>query len=165
MTELKQALDEYVKDRMPETMVLAKVTYVLDDGPWCNATDAVGNEYSEIRLQPQLLNGSESYMLPKVGSWIVVGSLRGTTEYVCLMIGEFDIIRQATGGTLFRQTANGFVMKKNTETLAGLVGELIAAIKLLTVTCAAPGSPSSPPINVAVFTALETRFNDLLKTG
>lgn len=43
--------------------------------------------------------------------------------------------------------------------LKDLVGELsqtLADIKLLTVTCAGPGNPSSVPINVASFTSIET---------
>lgn len=162
---IQNALDEYLNGKMPEILVLAKVTYTLDDGPWCHATDAEGNEYFEIRLQPQLLNGSQTFTIPKVDSWILVGSIRGKAEYICLMVTEIDYIHMIVDGCRFIIRDSGFVIKKGSESLAGLIGELIDATVALTVTCASPGSPSSPPINAATFTALKTRFNDLLKTG
>jgi hypothetical protein len=48
-------------------------------------------------------------------------------------------------------------------TLNELLQDLIDQIKLLTVTCAAPGNPSSVPINVAAFTAIAAQIEDLLE--
>lgn len=179
MTELQRELADFVKGQMPTTLILAQVTYVIDDGPWCNCEDADGNEYYEVRLQPQLLNGSQTYVIPKVGSWVTIGSIRGREEYCVLQIGEIDYLIIVAGQSSFMIKDEGFVIKRNSETLAGLVEELIAAnedliaaIKLITVTCAAPGAPSSVPINIASFAtvestmaALKTRFNQILKTS
>ena len=41
------------------------------------------------------------------------------------------------------------------------LSDTLAGIKLITVTCAAAGSPSSVPINVATFTALESQVDSL----
>ena len=56
-------------------------------------------------------------------------------------------------------------IKNGTTNLKTLIKSLIDAIKLITVTCAGPGSPSSVPLNVATFTALETQFATLLDEG
>ena len=40
------------------------------------------------------------------------------------------------------------------QDLSSKLNDLVTQIKLITVICAAPGNPSSPPVNVAAFTAL-----------
>lgn len=56
-------------------------------------------------------------------------------------------------------------IKNSTADLKTLIAALIDAINLITVTCAAPGSPSTVPLNVATFTALKTQFAGLLDEG
>jgi len=46
-------------------------------------------------------------------------------------------------------------------TLNGYLQNLNTGITLLTVTCAGPGSPSSPPINAATFTAISTNIGNV----
>lgn len=46
-----------------------------------------------------------------------------------------------------------------------ILDALIDAISALTVTCTAPGSPSSPPINVAAFALIKTQLALLLDEG
>lgn len=42
-----------------------------------------------------------------------------------------------------------------------LMQEILAAIQAITVTCAAPGSPSSPPLNIAQFQSFVSRLKNL----
>lgn len=48
------------------------------------------------------------------------------------------------------------------ETLKTKLEELIQAITNLTVTCTAPGTPSSPPLNVAQFNQIKNTLGDIL---
>jgi hypothetical protein len=48
------------------------------------------------------------------------------------------------------------------NTLKGIVSDLCDAISALTVTCAGPGNPSSPPVNLAQFTVIKTKLKTML---
>ena len=50
-----------------------------------------------------------------------------------------------------------------TDKLGLLLKDLIAQIKLITVTCASPGNPSSVPINAAALTLISTKIEGLLE--
>ncbi len=48
------------------------------------------------------------------------------------------------------------------DPLKNILNDLLTALEVLTVTCTAPGTPSSPPINLAQFTLLKGRLNCIL---
>jgi len=48
------------------------------------------------------------------------------------------------------------------ETLKGFMEQILDGISALTVTCAAPGSPSSPPVNTATFVAIKAQLATML---
>lgn len=50
-----------------------------------------------------------------------------------------------------------------TQDLKTILQDLMTALQALTVTCASPGSPSSPPINSATFATISTRIGELLE--
>lgn len=51
----------------------------------------------------------------------------------------------------------------NLHTLNGLLQELCTALQALTVTCAAPGSPSTAPLNAAAIGLIATKLGALLE--
>lgn len=54
-------------------------------------------------------------------------------------------------------------VENSTQNLNTLLQDLITQIKAITVTCAAPGSPSGVPLNVAALTAIATQIEELLE--
>lgn len=69
--------------------------------------------------------------------------------------GELVVTKGTTKITI---GANGTKIERGAESLADVLADLIAAIKLITVTCAAPGSPSTVPLNFAAFDAVAARL-------
>jgi hypothetical protein len=62
--------------------------------------------------------------------------------------------------------ATGFLLKKENETLKMLMADLIGAIKAMRFTVATPDTingSTTAMVNMAQFTAIETRFNQFLK--
>ncbi|MBK8397423.1 MAG: hypothetical protein IPL26_19590 [Leptospiraceae bacterium] len=55
----------------------------------------------------------------------------------------------------------GETLKSKMDTLCDKVNAILDAIALLTVTCTAPASPSSPPINAASFTTIKSEITTL----
>jgi hypothetical protein len=181
MSEFREALKRFVNDEQPEWLLLAKVTAVNSSGtgPTCTCVDNVGNEYLGVRLQTRLMGGAGTVVLHKVGSWVLLASIQGKDEHIAIMPNEIDKLTFRTAEVMISMTSAGVVIRNEQETLRDLMSDFIDAqsdlidqIKLLTVTCAAPGSPSSPPLNVAAFTTLDTaltnlktRFQSLLKSS
>lgn len=54
-------------------------------------------------------------------------------------------------------------VQNSSQSLVDLLKALIDEIKLITVTCAAPGSPSGTPLNAAQLTVLATQIEELLE--
>ena len=100
------------------------------------------------------------YITPKVGSMVavvfinkemgVIGSHSEITDYQIKIENTFLQINK-----------DGFLLKKENETLKALMSDLLKAIKAMKFTT--NQGPTINLINRADFEALETRFNNLLK--
>ena len=73
---------------------------------------------------------------------------------------KFDI-KSANGANINGDTK--ITIKNNADSLVNILGDLMTALQSITVTCASPGSPSTPPINLAQFVLLNTRIQNLLQ--
>ena len=124
--------------------------------------------------------GFESY--PKKDAEVVIGFINGNRDQgialkvhdrryrpIDLVEGEARIYnfdgdtRISVKEGLVEITAGGTLEKSILgETLKSTLENLIDAINALTVTCAAPGNPSSTPINAATFTAIKTGLSSIL---
>lgn len=60
--------------------------------------------------------------------------------------------------------ADGIRIKSGGDSLAQILSDLIDAMALETHVSAPPGSPTSPPVNAAAYTAIKTRLNLFLKS-
>lgn len=65
--------------------------------------------------------------------------------------------------TMVAVSANKVKIANAVESLNTILQDLMTQIEALTVTCALPGDPSSPPINAAAFAAIATRLGALLE--
>ena len=114
-------------------------------------------------------------LIPEDNSHVVIGSIEGPGQWLLLQASE---LRRATikiGSVSLKITAHGITaayenthleisdlvrISTNTESLHTILSDLLEAIKLITVTTAT--GTSSVPVNVAAFTALTARLNNLL---
>lgn len=181
MTDLQAALDEFVKSRRGGGIIPAKVTGVDAAALTCDVVDADGNTIYDVRLRATVDNEDDGkYYLPKVGAWVLIGQIgHQENAWAVVMWSDITVFRWDVRPVVFRVDETGFLLEKASDTLADMVADLVDelkalsdALQILTVTCAAPGSPSTPPINAASFvtasaalTALKTRFNNILKTA
>lgn len=66
------------------------------------------------------------------------------------------------GATEFLITPDGYSIKRASETLFAIINDLITAMVAETHLSAAPGSPTGPPVNLASYTAIQSRLSNLL---
>lgn len=145
-------------------IVPAKVTAVRPTEGTCDVQDEEGNTIYDVRLRSSIDDYDTGIMLiPSLYSHVLIGNIGGVeTEYVVLATEDLTRVKIHIESAVLEVTSSGVSIQKGTDDLKSLLGDLLAAVKALTVTCAAPGSPSSVPLNIATFISLETRLNNLL---
>ncbi len=80
-------------------------------------------------------------------------------------IANYDATRAKlfNGDTMVGVSAEKVKIANTLYTLNGLLQDLLTQIQAITVTCAAPASPSSTPINAAAISAIATQIGNLLE--
>ena len=135
-----------------------------------------GEPIAEIMLSTITENNSGLVLIPKDGSNVVIGSVDGTGEWTLLKANELDKATITIGNVIYEIDAaqvniqNGssvlnigssmFKMHTASESLFGVLKDLITGITLLTVSTSAGNS--TVPVNIATFNDLLTRLNNLL---
>ncbi len=162
--EIHDALSEYLKRRTKVTLVLAKVTAIDEAAQTCDVEDIVGeHEIFDVRLRASSANKG-LLIVPEMGSQVLIGAIgQSDTEYCVLSFTKVKKLSVEIDSVSYEIDNQGFLIKKGGEDLKKILNDLIQQIQLLTVTCAAPATPSSPPLNNAAFVAIKSRLNLLLK--
>ena len=124
-------------------------------------------EVFNVRLQAESETGG-LIIYPKIGSMVLVVFLNKNNAVV-VNASAIDAIEVDIRDVSFKIDKDGFLLKKQNETLKKLMGDLIGAIKTMKFTVATTGSASAQSgqtillQNIASFTSIENRFNQLLK--
>ncbi|MBV6442759.1 MAG: hypothetical protein EPGJADBJ_04483 [Saprospiraceae bacterium] len=162
--ELKNALGEFINRRTTVTVFPAMVTSVNEGERTCDVTDSEGIEYFDVRLQASVDDQNKGWVLiPAVDSAVLVGNI-GNSQNVWFVVATSNITKamMQVSNTRYQLDASGILLQRNEQTLKSALFALIDQIKLLTVTCAAPGSPSTVPINAAAFDTVKTFIDEVL---
>ncbi len=172
--ELGQGLDALLRSAKGEALVPVKVTAVDDVNCTCDVVDVEGNETFDVRLRAAIEGDDEGFILiPKLDSWVLVANIgHQPNAWAVVMYSFVTKLQMRSSLTTLRVDQNGLLLKKGStanfatlmQDLLTQLGNLTTQLQALTVTCAAPGSPSSPPINTAAFATIGTALNTV-KTG
>jgi hypothetical protein len=112
-----------------------------------------------VRLQADSDNGG-LVLAPKIGSFVLVVFLNKNAALV-VNTSELDYYDLIIDKVNFKVDKDGFLLRKENETLKKLMADLIAAIKKMSFTTNV--GPTINLINIAEFEAVEKRFNKFLK--
>lgn len=128
----------------------------------CRVTDDE-IEYTDVQLASVIDdNTNRFYIFPKVDSSILVSKINNDVHRLYVeMYSEIESIALTVEGVQLQVDKDGFLFKKENETLKKLMADLLAAIKAMVFTTNM--GPTINLVNVAQFEAIETRFNDFLK--
>jgi phage baseplate assembly protein gpV len=74
-------------------------------------------------------------------------------------VGANALTEIIAGTMVARFGAQKIQLERNGDSLKAIISDLITQLEVLTVVCAAPGSPSTVPVNFAALTAIKTRAN------
>lgn len=73
--------------------------------------------------------------------------------------GKLTVIK---GTTKVEIASGGVLIERGGDSLGDALTALVTAVKTITVTCAAPGSPSTIPLNIAAIDAAGARITNIL---
>ena len=148
--------------------VYAKVCKVLE----VNATDKTIDvkpiddtaEIFNVRLQAESETGG-LVLIPKVGSMVLVVFLNKNNAAV-VNTSEIEKFELVIENVELQIDKDGFLLKKDNETLKKLMADLIAAIEAMSFTVTTPDTINGTTTlmtNLAQFSSIKTRFNQFLK--
>jgi hypothetical protein len=132
----------------------------------CNVTD--GNlTFTNVRLS-SVIDGSNKklFLFPKVGSSVLVSPINEDLKNLYVEeYSEIESLELVINTVEFKVDQDGFLLKKENETLKKLVEDLITAVQNMSFAVSTPSGPGTTTtlINLAEFTAVKTRFNQFLK--
>lgn len=136
----------------------------------CKVTDGE-LEFDEVQLSSVIdANKSKFYLFPKVGSSVLVSPINENLKRLYIeAYSEIESMNVQIEATQFRIDKDGFLLKKQNETLKKLMADLFDAIAQMkftvdtTGTAAAQTGKTTIMTNAAQFTSIKTRFNQFLK--
>lgn len=91
-------------------------------------------------------------------------------ESITIETSKKQIVINSTGVSLVSDKISLGTLNTSNEkailgdTLKGILNDLLSAIQALTVTCTSPGSPSSVPVNIAQFVAIQGQLESILSS-
>lgn len=161
---MKELIDEIMR-RVPVQLKVGKVSSFNKNKGLTDITLDDGPDRPEVRIRAVADDKTTGIIVtPKKGSYVLVAMIDNKPESSYIVgyseIDEYYInIPQAE----MKMDKNGFLMKKGSNVMGSLMGDLLDAIMQLTVTTGT--GPSGTPINMASFQDIKMKFSQLLKTS
>jgi hypothetical protein len=165
--DIRRALEDMAKKAGPEVSNIAKVQSVNESAGTCVLVDDDGLEYFDVRLRPVQSSNKSFIMIPKIGSLVLTVRIEDADEWLVIACDEIEKVGYYIDGVVFEVDSDGFLLKKQNETLKQLMSDLLTAIEGMSFTVATPdfvNGSTTAMVNVAQFSAIKTRFNQFLKS-
>lgn len=161
--QVQDALSRFIKERVTVTVFPATVTAYQEDFNTIDIVDADGMDIYDVMLSADIGFGVSFYLKPVVGSNVIVADIGGSgNRHVVIAFSEVENIKFSIDTTVVEITNSGISISHAGDNLKNILNDLITQIKQITVTSSAPGSPTSTPLNFALFDSISTRVNNLL---
>jgi hypothetical protein len=160
MTPLQIALGN-LKKRGVDTFS-AKVVSVDKTAGTCVVNDD-GIDYTDVALSATVEeNGKRFYLFPKVGSFVLVSPINEDLHRLYVeFFSEVESFDLEIETVKMQIDQDGFLLKKNSETLKALMVDLLEEIQKIKFTTNA--GPTILLLNKPNFVLIENRFKDFLK--
>lgn len=132
----------------------SKGTCVVSDGEL---------EYTGVSLSAKIEeNGKRFYLFPKVNSWVLVSPVEEDLHRLYVeFYSEIESFDLQISMTRMQIDEDGFLLKKENETLKALMVDLLTAIETMRFTTRS--GPTIKLLNKAQFTDIKNRFKQFLK--
>lgn len=131
--DIKREFGKFAAQFGPKVISVATVTAIDADELTVNVLFADDREMEGVRLKALVKDGNHFVMLPAIGSGVMVGKVRNEDEYVVLVADEITEIKGVIESSQLSVNADGFLFKKDTDTLRDALIKLIEAIEPIVI--------------------------------
>ena len=157
LDKLKQTLSELHTSKIPTQTVLVQVKEVN----WDERTMTVIGVTDELEYYDVLLGLGSVNVKPKIGSSCLIGFINNSeTLPFLIMADQVEEIEIKSDQCQFKVN-DGFLLKKQNETMAKLMSDLLKEIQKMKFTTNTGSTIKL--VNQPQFLAIENRFKDFLK--
>lgn len=155
VNDIREALEIHVKRHGPSMVYSATVKALTAHDTLTVGLDT-GLEVPDVRLRSIVSSGNKIVMIPKVGSVVQIVAIENSWEFIVIAVEEITGFKTVIDTVEFSVDNSKLGLKKGTDSLAKLFGELIDEVNKIVVLMG-----TSP--NVAALTAIKTRFNQMFE--
>ncbi|MDN3621350.1 hypothetical protein QWY81_17920 [Polaribacter undariae] len=130
---MKALIEELIRQNIPLTLDVGTVKKV--SGDTCHVESlTTEKDFFKCRLNAIEKNGS-NYLkcTPKVNSTVVFGIFKDTEKAIIVSTSEVEAIEYKIGETFFKIDESGFVVKKGSENLGTILGDLMDEVNKIVV--------------------------------
>lgn len=164
MKELEDAF-RALKNRDVDTFPAIVVSVDKEQGTCVVSDDEI--EYTDVQLSAVVDgNNNQFYLFPKVNSHVLVSPIMEDIKRLYVeAYSEIESFDLKIEGVQLQIDKDGFLLKKENETLKKLVQDLLTEIKAMSFAVVTTGGNGNTTTlnNIAQFTSVEARFNQFLK--
>jgi hypothetical protein len=125
--------------------------------------DEDGLEIIDVRLTPVIDDAQGLVIYPKLNTWALAVRIEHSNEWHLISCKEVFKYSLKVGATTFEIAEAGVKIEKGGDSLKKCLNDMCNQIGLLTVPVVAVGSPSGVPVNIAAFTTIQKRVNNILQ--
>ena len=123
-------------------------------------------EYTDVQLS-SVIDGNKNkfFLFPAVGSSVLVSPINEDLKRLYVeSYSEIESLDLQIKAVQFKITESGFFLKKENETLKGLISDLLTAIENMsfTVTTTSGTGSTTALVNALQFSSVKNRFNQFL---
>lgn len=157
LDKLNQALNDKIKSFTKVQTIWAEAKEI----DWEEKTMTAIGVSDELPYYDVLLGLENIVIKPKQGTTCLIGLIENDeTKPFLIWADEVESYELKVGETEFKMQ-DGFLLKKQNETLYKLMADLLQAIQNMNFTH--PQGPTTGLVNLAEFTAIAQRFQTFLK--
>ena len=166
--QIREAFKKMAKHHGPAVSNIAKVKSVDENKGSCVLVDEDGQEIFDVRLRPVLSSNKSFILVPKVGSYVLAIRVEDDDDWMVIAADEITKFGYYVGNTILEIDSTGFLFKKQEETFKKILIDLVQAVKAIQLTVSTTGTATAQTgqttsvVNLADFTAIETRINQFL---
>lgn len=144
--------------RQPVVILPGTVKDVDEANGSCTVTDLEGIDKFEVRIKA-VIDGKEKgvFIIPVVGSSVLIGRIQESNEWVILSYSEFNKIIHRQVNSEFSQ-ADKFILKNDQTGIKSILNDLLEELQKATM-----GPYNYTPATVAKLTELNTKVNQLFE--
>lgn len=123
-------------------------------------------EFTDVRLS-SVIDGIQNkfFLFPALGSSVLVSPINEDIKKLYVeAYSEIESLDLKIKTVQFRVSETGFLLKKENETLKGLISELLTAVEQMSflVTTTSGTGKTTTLLNASEFASIKTRFNQFL---